>query len=145
MSSGELGSAIKKARNDKKLTQEKLAELVDKTPQHIKQIESGRRNPSNALLFRIALALDLSLDSFISGTDDKNKEMVNKINLSLGNLNIDELEITYKTTEALRMSKDKDKEMDPDKSEEEEVDADDDDDNVDEDIDDDIKNECDKE
>ena len=109
LSCGELGSAIKKARNDKNLTQEKLAELVDKTPQHIKQIESGRRNPSNALLFNITIALDMSLDSLIIKNDDSKQEILSKINLSLRHLNIEELEITYATTEALRKSKDKDK------------------------------------
>ena len=106
---GELGRTIKKARKDKKLTQEKLAELVGKTPQHIKQIESGRRNPSNALLFSIALALDMSLDSIVNKSDDSKQAILNKINLSLRHLSIDELEITYATTEALRKSKDKDK------------------------------------
>ena len=47
---GLLGSAIKRARLDKNLTQEKLAEIINITPMHMKQLESERRNPSVEVL-----------------------------------------------------------------------------------------------
>jgi len=105
-----LGSAIKKARNDKNLTQEKLAELVGRSSAHIKQVESGVRNPSVPVLFSIVGILDMSIDTLLTNSDDSSQDLVNKINLSMGHLNVDELEITYATTEALRKNKDKEQE-----------------------------------
>ena len=95
------GSAAKKARIDKKLTQEKLAELIGITPNHMKQIESGRRNPSHDVLFRLVYALDLSLDSLSADSDDAAKDLKYKINLCLERCSIHELQVAYATIEAL--------------------------------------------
>jgi transcriptional regulator with XRE-family HTH domain len=60
-----LGKAVKLARQRKNLSQETLAEILDITPTHLKHIESGHRNPSVDLLFRMARALQMSLDDVI--------------------------------------------------------------------------------
>jgi len=99
---GMLGSAIKKARLDKKLTQEKLAELICITPMHIKQLESERRKPSVDVLYKLVSALDLSLDSLFSDIEDDKQEIRNKILLSLDHCNIREMEVAYATIEAIR-------------------------------------------
>jgi len=98
---GSFGSAIKKARLEKKLTQEKLAELISITTNHVKQIESGRRDPSMQVLHKLVFALDFSLDSWYSNSNDENQELMNKINLCLGRCNVHELMITYATVAAL--------------------------------------------
>ena len=98
---GLLGSAIKKARLDKSLTQEKLAEIINITPTHMKQIESERRNPSIDVLYRIVYALDLSIDSLFSIHSDKTQELRNKINLCLNRCNERELHIVYTVLETL--------------------------------------------
>ena len=51
MMRNELGNAIRNARMEKKLTQEKLAELVNISPVHVKQIEAGTRMPSVEVLY----------------------------------------------------------------------------------------------
>ena len=61
----ELGTAIWSARTTRGMTQEALAEQVEITTSHLKHIESGHRKPSVELLFQLARALDLSLDSLI--------------------------------------------------------------------------------
>ena len=43
----ELGEAIRAARMQKGLTQEALAEMMDITPVHLKNIESSRREPED--------------------------------------------------------------------------------------------------
>jgi len=101
---GLLGSAIKKARLNKNLTQEKLAELIGITPMHVKQLESERRNPSVDVLYKLVSALDLSLDSLFFDSDDEEQKMRNKINLSLSHCNVRKMEIAYATIEALRKS-----------------------------------------
>jgi len=75
---GVFGAAVKKARRAKGLTQEKLAELIDITPMHVKQLESERRNPSVAVLFKLVTVLDLSLDSLFSNTDDDVQDIKGK-------------------------------------------------------------------
>ena len=115
LSRSELASAIKKARNSKGITQDELAEAVDISLQHIKQVESGRRRPSNDLLFPISLALDLSLDSLLTKNDDSLQELRDKINVSLGQCSVDELEVTYATLGALQLNREKKKEKDKEK------------------------------
>ena len=56
-----LGEAIRAARIRRGLTQEALAELLDITPIHLKNMESSRRNPSVPLLF----LLDFSVDELV--------------------------------------------------------------------------------
>jgi len=99
---GMLGKAIKKARLDKKLTQEKLAELIGITPMHVKQLESERRKPSVEVLYKIVSALDLSLDTLFFDSSDDKQEIMNKILLSLGHCSVREMEVAYATIEALR-------------------------------------------
>ena len=52
-----LGEAIRAARIRRGLTQEALAELLDITPIHLKNIESSRRKPSVPLLFALKMEL----------------------------------------------------------------------------------------
>ena len=99
---GVLGSAIKKARLDKNLTQEKLAEMIGITPMHVKQLESERRNPSVDVLYKLVTALDLSLDTLFSDNEDAKQKLRNKILLSLGHCTVREMEIAYATIEAMR-------------------------------------------
>lgn len=61
----QLGEAIRSARMKKGLTQETLAELLDITPIHLKNIESSRRKPSVPLLFQMMEILDFSVDALV--------------------------------------------------------------------------------
>lgn len=61
-----LGKRIKLARIEKDLTQEKLAEMVNLSPTHMSNIESGTANVSLPSLVNIANALSLSLDDLLS-------------------------------------------------------------------------------
>lgn len=60
-----LGEAIRAARMARGLTQERLAELLDITPIHLKNIEGSRRKPSVPLLFQIMALLDMSVDELV--------------------------------------------------------------------------------
>ena len=61
----QLGEAIRAARMKKGMTQEALAEKLDITPIHLKNIEGSRRKPSVPLLFEIMALLDLSVDALV--------------------------------------------------------------------------------
>jgi len=67
------GARLRKAREAKGLTQESLAELCDKSVAHIGHIERGDRLPSLDVLYTIACALSVSVDSlmFDSGTSEE--------------------------------------------------------------------------
>lgn len=56
-----LGKRIRKIREEKDITQKKLAELIDKTTEHISFIERGLRSPSFELLIDLSAALEVSL------------------------------------------------------------------------------------
>jgi len=55
-----LGEKIRKLRRERKLTQEKLAELAEIDPKSVIQIENGKRNPTLKTIDKIAKALKVS-------------------------------------------------------------------------------------
>lgn len=57
-----IGRRIKAARENKRLTQEQLAELVDLSPMHVSVIERGVKLPKLETLINIANVLDVSAD-----------------------------------------------------------------------------------
>lgn len=63
----QLGKRIVKTRNSKGISQEKLAVISDIDRSHMGFIEQGRRRPTLATLFKIARALDLSLEELFRG------------------------------------------------------------------------------
>lgn len=99
---GDLGNALKKARNDKRLTQEKLAEIIDISPVHLKQLESGRRYPSYEVLLKLVDALEFSLDALLSRNGDNTCDLRIKINRALDKCSDHELRVAYAMIEALR-------------------------------------------
>ena len=56
-----LGSNLRLAREEKEMTQERLAEKAGLDPSYISGIERGIRNPSILSLARIARALDTTV------------------------------------------------------------------------------------
>ena len=98
---GLFGAAVKKARISKNLTQEKLAELIGITPAHLKQLESGRRNPSFDVLFEIAHLLSLSLDALMCNNYDGATDMRGRINTCLDRCDVHEHEVIYAAVEAM--------------------------------------------
>lgn len=62
-----IGSRIRKRRNQLKLTQEKVAERVEISPQHMSNIERAISIPSTEVIMRLAIALDTTPDEFLVG------------------------------------------------------------------------------
>ena len=60
-----IGSRIKAARENRKITQEELAAMVDLSPTHISVIERGVKPPRLDTFIRIANALGVSADSLL--------------------------------------------------------------------------------
>ena len=62
---------MKRARVEKDLSQEQLAELVGATRQTISMIEAGKFNPSLQLCLSICRALDRTLNDLFWEEDEK--------------------------------------------------------------------------
>lgn len=66
---GEVGSRIREIRKKRGMTQEKLSELADISPQHMNRIENATRNTSVEAIYRIAEALEVTPDNLLFGTE----------------------------------------------------------------------------
>lgn len=62
-----LADAIRQARIEKRISQEKLAEMLDVSTTHIRHIESGHRKPSIEKLVTLCQILDISFDQIMKG------------------------------------------------------------------------------
>jgi transcriptional regulator with XRE-family HTH domain len=65
-----LGANVRRHRQRKSLTQEKLAASADLDPTYISGIERGVRNPSVLSVVRIAKALGTSVSDLSKGIDN---------------------------------------------------------------------------
>lgn len=52
-------------RNEKKITQVQLSELLDVSPSYVAMLETGQRSPSFAMLFRVAKALGVKASEIV--------------------------------------------------------------------------------
>lgn len=74
-----LGLKIKELRKQKKLTQEKLAEILDLDIGYISKLEVGRNFPTIGTLERIANALEVELYELFQFTLVKNSDFKSEI------------------------------------------------------------------
>lgn len=105
MERGILGNAIRAARMEMGITQEKLAELVDIAPTHLKHIEGEHRKPSIGVLFNLAQVLQLSLDNLLFPTNEYNSEY-HYAELLLKSCNEKELKLVIDLIKAIQNNRD---------------------------------------
>lgn len=55
------GEKIRRIRKERHLTQEYLAEKIQRDPRTVVAIETGRRNPTLLTIYKIAAALKISM------------------------------------------------------------------------------------
>lgn len=67
-----IGEQVKKARESAKLTQERLAEKIDVTPQYISDLERGVVGISIQTLKTLCTELCVSSDQILFGTESQN-------------------------------------------------------------------------
>lgn len=65
----EMGNRISARRRMKRLTQEELAERIDVSPQMISNLETGKKAIRPENLLKICIALDVSADYLLTGSD----------------------------------------------------------------------------
>jgi len=62
-----IGDAIKMRRKEMRLTQAKLAELLEIEMRYLQKIENGKNIPSMSLFYRIVHVMNLSADGILFG------------------------------------------------------------------------------
>lgn len=75
-----LGDRLKKLRNERKITQEKLGKKVNVTKVSISGYENGNRNPDTETLQKLADFFEVSTDYLLGRTD--NNEINNKVTVA---------------------------------------------------------------
>lgn len=70
----DVGARIKLARKQKKITQEKLAELIHVSAHYVYEIERGSKAMSIQILYAIAEELEISADYLLFGENPKRTE-----------------------------------------------------------------------
>jgi transcriptional regulator with XRE-family HTH domain len=63
------GKVLRQIREEKGLTQEKIAELANVDRTYIYRLETGQRSPSLSIIFRIAKALKISPGTLLDRVD----------------------------------------------------------------------------
>ncbi|THE09925.1 XRE family transcriptional regulator [Bacillus timonensis] len=81
-----VGQRIQKFRTQKKLKQEKVAELADITTKHLGEIERAETSVSLEILERICNALEISPAQLFTDYEDVKQEKNTQILLSLKDL-----------------------------------------------------------
>lgn len=82
-----IGNRIREARERKKLTQMKLAELVNLSTITISNIESAKVSPNLKNIIMIAKVLDVSIDFLIADENSKSNELyIHEINVKLNRM-----------------------------------------------------------
>ncbi len=92
-----IGLKIKEIRKRKKISQEKLAEMVMMNHRSIVRLENSQSVPTVETLEKIAVALDVSISDFFETKMIKTRtEIVEDINNLIKQMNDDELRTFYK-------------------------------------------------
>lgn len=108
MEQGLLGNTIRQARLDNHMTQEKLAELVQITPTHLKHIESEHRKPSIEVLFALSSVLHFSLDALLIPKESREQaKRKNELNLLISSCTDNELKVLIAALQELAHQKNK--------------------------------------
>ena len=68
----QIGMAIKRARENARLTQEQLSEILDCSPQYISLLENGRYGISVKMLHKLCTELNITSDSILFPDSGRN-------------------------------------------------------------------------
>ncbi len=96
-----LGLRVKEFRKQKKLTQEKLAEIIGVDNGYISKLEVGQNFPSITTLEKIADVLDVELYELFRYTNYKSKNFKEEINIIYDKLNKDKQFTLYQVAKAM--------------------------------------------
>ena len=91
-----IGIRIKKIRNSKELTQEKLAELVGINSKYLSSIERGKENPTLNTVLKLAESLNVNPNEIFQDISIENPQnLKRRINTLLKRADEDQLQGIY--------------------------------------------------
>jgi transcriptional regulator with XRE-family HTH domain len=61
-----IGNNIRKLRNERKISQQELADITNIAKSTVQRIESGKLNPTIVMLNNISIAMDIKLNDLIN-------------------------------------------------------------------------------
>ena len=99
-----IGKSIKQARKRKKLSQETLAEIIDKSSSYISYIETGIKHLSLETLVDIANALEVSADELLSFNIEFRHEVKSEFSSILEKCSTYEKKVITDVAKALKQS-----------------------------------------
>ena len=98
-----LGMRIREIREQRKMTQEKLSELVDIDPKHLSRIENGKNYPSLDTLDKLLTNLNVEFNEVFRFEHFESDEILrNKIMEKIGNYNTKKLRFIFKMISELQ-------------------------------------------
>ncbi len=106
----DIGRRLREARKFVGMTQEKLAEKADLSPNFIRLVEGGRSAPSIKTLHRLTTALGVELHDFFRMDAPREKETQKiqasrKVAFYLRNKKVEDIELIAQVCKALRKEK----------------------------------------
>ena len=97
------GQAVKEAREDKGITREKLAEMLDRSPRHTQYIETRGQHPSLQKFYEIVRLFNISVDHyFFPDTAISKTALRRQLDAMLDNMDENELSIITATVKAMQ-------------------------------------------
>jgi len=100
------GQAIKKARENRGLTREKVAEIVDLAPRYILSIENTGQHPSLQKLYELVRLFDISVDEYFFPDKSRSKTTQRRqLESILDGLDDNDLNVVTATAKAIQKNK----------------------------------------
>jgi len=101
------GQAIKRARNDRKLTREQVGGMLGISPRYLVDIENEGQHPSLQVLFELVKLLDISVDQFFfpNTTTSKTTSSRRQLETMLDSMDEKDLIIMTGTAKAIHETK----------------------------------------
>ena len=99
----QIGLRVRAYRLERKLTQEQLAEMIDRTVETVSNLERGINLPNQSTLQRLARSLDVSLEDLLLERDSNSGrplEYFQAIEV-LKRLDANRLQLAYKVLKAI--------------------------------------------
>ncbi len=100
-----IGLAIKRAREAKKMTREKVAEMIDYAPRHIQAIENEGQVPSIELFLQLVMMFDVSVDEYIFDRKPAKSSVRRRVDTALDSLDDKDLVVIEATAKGLQKAK----------------------------------------
>lgn len=100
-----IGLAIKRAREQKGMTQEQLAYVIDRDPRTVMYNENDGQHPSLNTFYQMVTMFDISVDQFFYPSKSKDDDCRKRINVMLNTMDKKDLQLVESLIRAVKDTK----------------------------------------